>query len=260
MEQTNWVDFREVKQKVSMRMVLDHYGVTGLKAVGDSLRGKCPLHEGEGVRTFQASLTKNIFHCFSCKAGGNVLDFVAAMDKVSVREAAVKLQEWFLGGEKKESTPAETDRSKVDPVSSVREDGRPDKQSINPLLFFQLRVDSNHEYGQSRGLSQEIILQFGCGLCLSKGMFANRYVIPLHNPQGELVGYAGRALQEELLCRHFQKVILMLDADEAGRKGIEDCLASLSRRVFVKVVTLPEGKQPDMLTPEQLEFLLKAEG
>ena len=63
------MDFKEVKSKVSMRTVLDHYGVTGgLKAVGDSLRGKCPLHEGEGMRTFQASLSKNIFHCFSCKA------------------------------------------------------------------------------------------------------------------------------------------------------------------------------------------------
>jgi DNA primase len=138
-------------------------------------------------------LEKNIFNCFNpkCGAKGNVLDLVAAMEKVSVREAALKLQEWFLGGEKKESTLAETDRSKVDPVSSVREDGRPDKHIINPTLSFQLRVDSSCEYGKKRGLTQEIISEFGCGLCLSKGMFANRYVIPLHNASGELVGYAG---------------------------------------------------------------------
>jgi DNA primase len=39
-------------------------------------------------------------------------------------------------------------------------------------------------------------------LCLSKGMFAGRYVIPVHNPQGELVGYAGRALDEETEPRY----------------------------------------------------------
>jgi DNA primase len=37
---------------------------------------------------------------------------------------------------------------------------------------------------------------FGAGLCLSKGTFSGRYVIPLHNEVGELVGYAGRALSE----------------------------------------------------------------
>jgi DNA primase catalytic core, N-terminal domain len=49
---------------------------------------------------------------------------------------------------------------------------------------------------------KEILSQFGCGLCLSKGMFAGRYVIPVHNPQGELVGYAGRALDEETEPRY----------------------------------------------------------
>ena len=55
------------------------------------------------------NLTKNAFHCFSCKAKGNVLDLVAAMEKCSVRDAAMKLHEWFsvisaaVLGEKKPS-------------------------------------------------------------------------------------------------------------------------------------------------------------
>jgi len=39
----------------------------------------------------------------SCGAHGNVLDFVAAMEHCSVREAAVKLSEWFNIGECAES-------------------------------------------------------------------------------------------------------------------------------------------------------------
>ena len=41
------------------------------------------------------STEKNVFHCFSCQAKGNVLDLVAAMEKCSVRDAGLKLQQWF---------------------------------------------------------------------------------------------------------------------------------------------------------------------
>jgi hypothetical protein len=64
-------------------------------------------------------------------------------------------------------------------------------------VSFQLRADLEHECGKKRGLAQEIFSQFGCGLCLSKGMFAGRYAIPLHNASGELVGYAGRWLDDQ---------------------------------------------------------------
>ncbi len=54
-------------------------------------------------RTFRAAFhvntEKNAFHCFVRGAKGNVLDFVAAMEKCSVRDAGLKLQSWFcLGG------------------------------------------------------------------------------------------------------------------------------------------------------------------
>src|SRR5579871_6838638 len=90
----NWVDFKAIKQVVPIEAVLNRYGVK-LKRSGEELRGRCPIHKGEGTDTFHANLTKNAFQCFSCKARGNVLDFVAAMEQCSVREAAIKLAEWF---------------------------------------------------------------------------------------------------------------------------------------------------------------------
>src|SRR5690349_21100532 len=78
-----------------MQMVIDHYNVADLKRTKDELRGKCPIHHGEGERSFHINLTKNCFNCFSCKARGNVLDFVAKMERCSVRDAALKLAEWF---------------------------------------------------------------------------------------------------------------------------------------------------------------------
>src|SRR6266853_6006929 len=93
--QEKWVDFKAVKTAISMEMILGRYGVNWLRKSGDELRGRCPIHQGEGTDTFHANLTKNAFNCFSCKARGNVLDFVAAMEKCSIRDAGLKLQEWF---------------------------------------------------------------------------------------------------------------------------------------------------------------------
>src|SRR6266699_297461 len=91
----NWVDFKAVKDATSMQMVLEHYQVNWLRKEKAELVGRCPIHQGEGDRAFHVSLSKNAFNCFSCKARGNVLDFVAAMEKCSVRDAALKLAEWF---------------------------------------------------------------------------------------------------------------------------------------------------------------------
>ena len=90
----NWVDFKTIKAAVSLRQVLAHYKVS-LTGGGKELRGRCPIHKGEGTDSFHANTEKNAFHCFSCQAKGNVLDFVAAMEKCSVRDAGLKLQEWF---------------------------------------------------------------------------------------------------------------------------------------------------------------------
>ncbi len=192
----NWVDFKTVKASVSIAQVLDHYQVNWLRGKGDDVRGRCPIHKGEGQGTFHVNLAKNIFQCFSCHAKGNILDLVAAMEQISVRDAALKLQQWFLPelvgkGEgqrdsaEKESAPAKPEEK---PKAAV---------AINPPLSFQLRVDPGHEYGRSRGLIQETLEYFAAGFCLSKGMFAGRFVVPLHDAGGQLVGYAGRSIDDK---------------------------------------------------------------
>ena len=95
---TTWVNFNELKQKVSMEDVLGHYGLLdGLKRQkDDELVGLCPFHE-ETKGSFHVSLSKNAFNCFggSCKRHGNILDFVMAMENVNVRQAAEMIQGWL---------------------------------------------------------------------------------------------------------------------------------------------------------------------
>ena len=94
-----WVDFRAVKEAVSLEAVLHHYQVAGLRRRGSQLEGGCPIHRGKRDDSFRASLSKNVFHCFACQASGNVLDFVAALEKCSIRQAALRLQQWFGVGQ-----------------------------------------------------------------------------------------------------------------------------------------------------------------
>ena len=37
-----WIDFEELKSRVTMEMILDHYGVT-LRRKNNELSGRCPL-------------------------------------------------------------------------------------------------------------------------------------------------------------------------------------------------------------------------
>src|SRR5262245_43208442 len=94
----DFVDFKVVKQAVTILQILDHYGLTSsMKHSGDSLSGCCPLHGGHDATQFRVSISKNCFKCFGqCNAGGNILDFVARKEGVNVREAALLIQKWFL--------------------------------------------------------------------------------------------------------------------------------------------------------------------
>ncbi len=102
---SDWVDFKTVKTAVSIEMVLEHYGVELRRVNASNLRGKCPLptHVGDSETSFGANTAKNAWACHagSCvanrkgKKGGNVLDFVATMEGSTIRDAALKLQNWF---------------------------------------------------------------------------------------------------------------------------------------------------------------------
>jgi DNA primase len=153
------------------------------------LRGRCPIHKGDGQDAFHVNISKNAFNCFSCHARGNVLDFVAAMEQCGVRDAGLKLKEWF----------AVTGEPVMVPPKPP-ETGRPDRVGesaavTNAVLKFQLKgVDAAHPYLAERGINKETAESFGIGYFAGKGSMSGRVVIPIHNEHGELVAYAGRAI------------------------------------------------------------------
>ena len=77
--------------------LLQHYGLLeGLKQQrGEGeLVGLCPFHS-ERRGSFHVSTVKQAWNCFGCHRHGNILDLVAHTEDVTIREAALLIDEWF---------------------------------------------------------------------------------------------------------------------------------------------------------------------
>jgi len=199
MSQKPFVDFRDIRSRISMEKVLQHYNLLAtFKRTGHILIGPCPIHKGSNNRQFHVDLEKNVWTCFSeCKHDGNPLDFIAKMEATTIHGAALKACEWFvipLDEVKAEDAPQEEP-----PVSHATaakfQPPSPLENKPNPVLKFRFdRLQRDHPYlVQERGLTLETIIDFGIGFFPgNRGMMAGQIVIPIHNAKGELVAYAGR--------------------------------------------------------------------
>jgi DNA primase len=330
-----WVNYKAIKAGVTIEQVLRHYGLWDtLKASGRSMIGCCPIHQGTNPRQFSVNPEKNIFNCFGdCQGGGNIIDLVAKMEKCGTKEAADKIQNWFLGpannSQLQKTRNIEKATSKKD-TKLVREkkEAKPDPPKDTPVnqpLTFRLKTVSEHQFFADRDFNQETVNHFGLGFC-ARGMMANRIVIPIENESGELVAYCGRGItpeqiesekyklpsgfnkslvvynlnrqtpgiktlivvesflsvfrlyqagvghvvscmgssmsetQEELIINFLGpagQVLLLLDADAAGNKGSDNCLARLSSQLFVKDLDIsPLAKKPHLAGEGDLKKLL----
>src|SRR5215212_3150453 len=90
------INFDDLKARADFRAVLLHYRLS-LVGQGDQAKVLCPFHDDERP-SCSVNLAKGLFHCFSCQAKGNVLDFVHRMETrdgatVSLRQAGMRLAE-----------------------------------------------------------------------------------------------------------------------------------------------------------------------
>lgn len=203
-----WVNFADVKKRVSIKDVIFRYGwLSKLEDKGSTLVGPCPIHKGTSATSFHVDLGKNVYHCFSkCKqngnAGGNVLDFVMRMEECDIRSAALKLCDWFGleykrdGGSVQASGNGGSGTAESEPRSAAAGQESRSVDEINPPLARPLANLKEHPYLFERGLTAPTIQEFGVGWC-SRGLMRNRIAIPIHNEGGKLVAYAGRALDTE---------------------------------------------------------------
>src|SRR5680860_1689410 len=70
----------EIKQKIDLVDFIREY--IQVKAVGANFQALCPFHR-EKSPSFVISPDKQIWHCFGCGKGGDVLSFVQEMEGLS---------------------------------------------------------------------------------------------------------------------------------------------------------------------------------
>ena len=109
-QQHGALDFEHIKCVVPLTLVLERYNVlANLRRVGaQQLVGACPIHKGTNKRQFVVNQTTNEWKCFGdCQRGCATFEFVAALENVSIVEAARLIAGWFAIGP---STPVTNHR------------------------------------------------------------------------------------------------------------------------------------------------------
>ena len=80
----------EIRNSNNILDVVSQYVV--LKRSGRSYSGLCPFHK-EKSPSFYVSPDKQIFHCFGCGEGGDVIGFIKKIENISFKEAIETLAE-----------------------------------------------------------------------------------------------------------------------------------------------------------------------
>jgi len=219
-----WINFKEIRERISLEdVIVRYYKITNLSKHGSRLVGPCPVHGGDSPRDFHAELERNLWHCFTkCQGGGNQLDLVAAREGCSVRDAALRLDEFFKVG----STTPPPPSPGTPPVASL-----PSKAATpperNPVLDLKLALHHDHPHLLiERGLTLATAEDFGVGWC-AKGMLRGTIAIPIHDDRGDLVAYAGRRLKPQeirdkgkyKLPTGFRKELVLFNEHRARANG-----------------------------------------
>ena len=215
------VDFEEIKKTTDLAAVVRAHGVE-LKKAGRNWKGRCPFHEDK-TPSFIVTPEKGLFHCPGCGAAGNVIQFVARMENLTDREAALKLLDAVPG------------------VSRGSEIAPPPKPTAKDTELFAAIIEHYHEtlltvrgsnkrgleYLQRRGLGDVETLQHfkigladgslktilsgaqlenakALGLINEKGneKYYNRVVVPIFDAAGKPCGLYGRDITGKSEVKH----------------------------------------------------------
>ncbi len=140
-------------------------GYVDLKKKGADYFGLCPFHN-EKTPSFSVSRNKQIYYCFGCHEGGNVLNFLMKYENLSFQEAMQVLADRAgVTLPKQEMNPAQ--RREADRRTKLLEINREAALYFHQLL---LGPEGKHalEYLKGRGLTDETIKHFGLG-------YSNKY-------------------------------------------------------------------------------------
>lgn len=199
-------------------------GYVKLQKKGSSYFGLCPFHN-EKSPSFSVSPGKQIYYCFGCGAGGNVISFVMQYENYTFQEA-VKFLAKKAGIQLPEAEYSEETRKKENKRARLLQVNK----EAATYFFHQLRSENGRagwQYLKKRELSDETIRKFGLGFAnmtsndlvkflKSKGYedevirdaglatfdekfgfhdkFWNRVMFPIQDINHRVIGFGGRVM------------------------------------------------------------------
>lgn len=212
----------EIKQRVDL---LSLVGLQ-MRQVGKVYQALCPFHT-EKTASFTVYPESNSWHCFgACNEGGDVFSFVQKRDNLSFREAL----EYLAGlcgielSESAQQSALSARRAKLQALCQVA------AEQFQKWLLRHAAGQSCRDYVAGRGLSDEMVDRFMLGYApnswnslsavlsergyewqdmLTVGLvrqgnqggyydaFRHRLIFPIRDSNGKIIGFGGRALDNE---------------------------------------------------------------
>lgn len=207
----------ELKSRIDIRDIVSES--VPLKKSGANWAGLCPFH-AEKTPSFSVSTTKQIFHCFGCGAGGDVISFVMKRDGVSFREAlevlasrcGMELPRFQPGtAEKRDRLLEMMQAAEGFYTAHLKNDRRArvylEKRGLDEATVERFSIGAAPDawrdlqtHLSSRGFSQELMLQGGLLMKGAQGTpydaFRGRVIVPIRNIYGKTVAFGGRTLDD----------------------------------------------------------------
>ena len=213
----------EIRNRNDIVDVISQYVV--LKRSGRNFFGLCPFHK-EKSPSFSVSADKQIFHCFGCGVGGNVIHFVSKIENLSFKETLEMLAE--KSGVVLPTTGDTVDvkkealKEKVYEINQVTAEfyhnnlylptaklaqeyvkkRKLDNATLkNFLIGYSGNFDELYNLLKEKGFSEEEILASGLVNKNEKGVFIDRFrkrlMFPIQDIRGRVIAFGGRVLLSE---------------------------------------------------------------
>ncbi len=177
-------------------------GYIPLKQAGRNFKAPCPFHH-EKTPSFVVNPDKQIFHCFGCGVGGNVVSFVMKQERMEFPEALRFLAE-------KTGVEIPETQSQNNPVHELRQqilrvnDVAAKHYHQNLISDKSDLAKSAREYLKNRGLSLDDAIKFQLGLALDgwDGLFK---VLRAQNLSAGFLEKAGLAIAKNQGGGHYDR-------------------------------------------------------
>ena len=196
-------------------------GYVALQRKGGNLFGLCPFHN-EKTPSFSVSPDKQIYHCFGCKKGGGVINFIMEIENLTFPEAVR-----FLAKRANLPVPEEEDQSGADRLRRRVLDLNRDAARWYYDLLCSPEGAAVQGYLDRRQIRKSIAVRFGMGASpdrwdglltamtrkgyskqelLAAGLvvngkngrlydkFRNRLMLPVIDTRGDVVGFGSRVI------------------------------------------------------------------